>query len=310
MTADPLSCYRRQLAGPEEHRLADALLDWALTHCRCSRGTAWHAKRAFYAATFTACCRPPDTVWWETLLAGKFNIFYFNVDDGPADELTQLTAQLHSQSHTTAGELGMLYRALLADMRGRQLPTVQLQADIATLCAAADAEDQQDITIMTGEQFHTLRLATIAALPFITCWGAIRGLPLTSEQNLVEAAAEAIYLANDLASLDKDCGPDAPCATATSNYVLFHTARVTGGLPSAVETATARYNHLIASLAKHTGASAAALVSIVDGNLDAHLRLAATRFPGAAHRLRQLSRIQPDGPAHHPAALNNGAKTP
>ncbi|POX56298.1 hypothetical protein C3489_06145 [Streptomyces sp. Ru71] len=294
MTADVLAPYRKYLTDPAEHELADRLLHWACAHCACPRGPQWHARRAFYAAVFSVCCRPPGATWQETLLAGKFNVFYFNVDDGPAEELTRLTGHLHHAVPADTGELGNLHRALLTDLRALGLDTARLEADIAALCAAADAEDRQDIATLSPERFHTLRLTTVASTAYISCWGAIRRLPLSGEESAVEAAGEAIYLANDLASLERDSSAQAPRAALTSNFVLFHAARTGTGIPHAADMAVARYNRLTADLASRSGPVADVLAAIVDGNLDAHLRLTASRFPGATDRLRLLHRVRTD----------------
>jgi len=80
------------------------------------------------------------------------------------------------------------------------------------------------------------------------------------------------------------------CAYRANNWVRFH-ARFTGDLDQTADAAdaavaaVARYNEIVDAFT-HAPPSplASVLSSLVDGNIDAHLDLARTRFPGAAER--------------------------
>ncbi|MGW0537917.1 terpene synthase family protein [Streptomyces sp. NPDC003032] len=301
MTADPLKPYRTHLADQRQRELADALFTWSVQRCSCLNGASWHARRAFFAAAFEGHCAPADAVWWESLLAAKFIALYFILDDGPAEDAAQLASELTAAQTAPESELGTLYRALLTDMHAHDLDTCQLHADVAQLCLAVAAESHHDPAEMTPQEFHALRLVTVASLPYINCWRTIRALPAPDEDWLDEQALEAIYIANDLASLEKEQRPDATGAYVTSNCVLFHAARNSTGLPEAIDAAVARYNHLADGLTHSTpGPHLSLLTGVVDGNLRAHHLLAATRFPGAARHLHRLRFIRAYQSAHEP----------
>ncbi|MEU9189184.1 terpene synthase family protein [Streptomyces sp. NPDC048484] len=288
MAEDPLAPYRAQLTDPRHETLAEQLLTWSLRHCSCHRGVSSHASGAFWAASFERHCAPADTAAWESLLGAKYIVFFWCQDDGSRSELVALADQLRSRHPIRAGELGIFYEALLSDMRAHGLETARVEAGIADTCAAEVAEPHQDIRTMTPEQFHTQRLATIATTPYIDCRRAARGLPAPDEEHRVEQAVEAVYIANDLASLDKEiaAGPTEP---VTSNFVRFHAARTGQNLSTAITHATHRYNHLVTALRNAPpGPLTTILASIVDGSLQCQIGLSTTRYPGSAHRLSLL----------------------
>ncbi|GGX24270.1 terpene synthase family protein [Streptomyces noursei] len=294
MTADLLVPYHRHMADDRHRELAKALLTWSLQLCSCNRGSAWHAREAFYAATFERYCAPPDAAERENLLCAKYITFFFSLDDGLHNELEALADQLRSGRPVRAGELGTLHDALLADLRAHGLDTKQVEARIAELCAAAVTERARDARTMTQEQFHDLRMVTVAAKPYIDCRRAVRNLPVPNEENLVEQALEAIYIANDLASLDKETASGGAGEYETSNIVRFHAACSGRDLNAVITTVTDRYNHIAATLRNTTpGPLATILTSTVDGNLRAHVGLSTTRYPGAARLLRCLQPVVP-----------------
>lgn len=300
MTQDPLTPYRRFLTGDRHAALARHLLTWSLQHCACERGTSWHARNSFYAATFATYCAPADATWPEMANSGKFLVVYFSVDDGPREELLLLAEQLGSRRAPDAGELGRLHGAFLADLRASSVTTAHVERGLASLCAAAAAEGTHDVREMTYEQFHTLRRSTIGTDGFIDLWRGMRRLPVPHGEDLVTLATEAVYLANDLASLEKEALAGGEGA-GESNYVLFTAARSSRGVEAAVAEATERYNRLVGALAEAPpGPLAALLGAVVDGNLRAHLALSATRFPGAARRLRHLEAIHRTAPGDPP----------
>ncbi|MGW8378929.1 hypothetical protein [Streptomyces sp. ODS28] len=307
MSADLLEPYRPHMTRPQEYVLAQALLDWTQARCVCRRDADWHAKRAFSATVFAIECRPADATWQESLPAGKYLVFFFNADDGSTDELAQLTEQLRRGSATTAGELGCLYRGLLADLHARQLDTSRLEADIARICATADTEDQHDPATMTESQFSAVRQISVHGPAYIGLWALLRGLRLSGAEGLVSQAIEAIYLANDLASWKKESVPGAESACRTSNFVLFHAARSAGGIPAACDAAVTRYNHLTDTFATLRPSPLVALLAgIVDGNLRGHRRLTSTRYHGAEQYLRRLHRISARPAPRSPASMTYG----
>jgi hypothetical protein len=289
VSEDPLAVYRRFLNDDRHVALARQLLAWSLEHCACQRGTSWHARNSFYAATFAIHCAPSDATWRELVCSGKFLVVFFSVDDGPRSELLLLAEQQAAGHPVHAGELGRLYRALLADLRA-VVDTAHVKRGLATCCAAAVTEGTHDVQRMTFEQFLTLRRSTTAIDCFIDLWRGLRRLPVPHSENLVAQAAEAVCLANDLASLEKETQPGAQDTYEESNYILFVVARSGQEVEAAVADATNRYNSLVDALARAgSGQLPTLLRGIVDGNLRVCLALSATRYPGAARRLSRLS---------------------
>ncbi|MCQ4210579.1 terpene synthase family protein [Streptomyces longispororuber] len=292
MNDQALAPYLEHLPDPARRALAGHLLDWTLRHCRCTAGPGGrHAQQSFYAATFASRCAPDDARAEELLAVGKFMIFYFGVDDGPAHELEALHRHLdEGQPLVAAGELGALHAALLDDLSRQGVPVLPIAQGIAGLCAATATEGEHDAATMSPGSFHALRMTTVAAAVYIDCWRGLRDLSMTDGQDLVDAAVEAIYLGNDLVSLDKERHPHAEGAYTTSNYVLYRAARSGCTPDEAVDEAVIRYRKLADTLAHApTGPLVTVLRAIVGGDLRAYRDLAATRFPGAQRMLDRLT---------------------
>ncbi|WP_327692275.1 MULTISPECIES: terpene synthase family protein [unclassified Streptomyces] len=296
MSTDLLAPYR--MINQRHRDLTRELLAWSLRLCSCGQGAAWHAQTAYVAATFETCGAPSDATLDESLLGGKYIVFFLCLDDGPTDQLANLEQELRSGRPAASGECGVLCHALLDEMNKRALDTQQFTTELADFCSAMATEAQHDVRTMTEEQFHALRRQTIGNQPYITCWRAIRGLPVptpgSEAQEFNELAVEAVYLVNDLASITKDeeeVLKGAANAYVTSNWVLFH-ARSPGELHTAIDTAITRYSRIVDTFVHAPQTPFASLLSsIVDGNLDAHLSLTSMRYPGSAQILRVLPHI-------------------
>jgi hypothetical protein len=291
MNEDPLAAFRRFFTDDRHAALTGALYTWSLQHCACERGAPWHARSSFYSATFATHCAPPDATWHEVSSSGKFLAVCFSVDDGPRDELLLLTEQLLSREPVRAGELGRLYQALLADLRAAAVDTAHVERGLIALCSAAVAEGTLDVGQMTAGQFHDLRRSLIAGDGFVNLWRSLRHLPIPHDEHLVSQVAEAAYLANDLASLDKETQPGAQ-DVAESNYILFTAAHSGLTVEEATARAINRYNDLADALAHaEAGPFATLLRAFIDGYLHTHLILSGTRYPGAERNLRRLHTV-------------------
>ncbi|MFJ6743131.1 terpene synthase family protein [Streptomyces sp. NPDC091279] len=296
MSTDLLAPYR--MINQRHCDLTRELLAWSLRLCSCGQGAAWHAQTAYVAATFETCGAPSDATLDESLLGGKYIVFFLCVDDGPTDQLANLEQQLRSGHRAASGECGVLCHALLDEMNKRALDTQQFTTALADFCSALATEAQHDVRTMTEEQFHALRRLTIGNLPYVTCWRTVRGLPFPTPGSKAyefnELAVEAIYLVNDLASITKDeeeVRIGAANAYVTSNWVLFH-ARSPGDLQTAIDTAITRYIRIVEKFAHAPQTPFTSILSgLVDGNLDAHLILTGMRYPGSAQVLRALPHI-------------------
>ncbi|MET9537396.1 hypothetical protein ABZY16_07800 [Streptomyces sp. NPDC006553] len=165
---------------------------------------------------------------------------------------------------------------------------------------------------MTWEQFRALRLLTIGTFPYITVWRTVRGLevphPSTPPEPIVADAVEATYLANDLASLQKDLRVGTDEAPVTSNFVLLH-HRHSGDLRSSVGAAAARYNRVVENLDRAGGELAHLLRCMVEGGIDAHVNQVETVYPGAADALRGLHRATPRTRRRHQRPLSHGSSS-
>ncbi|MFI9761122.1 hypothetical protein ACIHFB_24645 [Streptomyces sp. NPDC051963] len=278
----------------QHHRdLTEELLAWSLRACTCQRGAAWHAKRAFVASTFEINGAPPDAAPWENLLCAKYLVFFLGLDGGSAHEIRDLADRLRT-GRRASGELGEMHRALLTDIGVHAASTARLETELVQLCAATSTETQPDAATMTWDEFHAGRLNLIGTHPYLTCWRSIRGLldpqPDPETERLVECAVEATYLANDLASLEKETRAAEP---VTSNSVRFR-AQVSGDLNAAADAAVDRYNHIVELFRRTSPAPLIAILSgVIDGNVSSHLHLSALEYPGAAAALRRLLTITP-----------------
>ena len=288
-----LAPYQTDMISQRHRDLTEELLAWSLRACTCQRGAGWHAKRAFIASTFEIYGAPPDAAPWESLLCARYLIFFLGLDDGSAHEISDLADRLRTE-HRALGELGEMHRALLTDFGVHAASTARLETEIAQMCTVLSTEKQPDAATMTWDEFHAGRLILIGTHPYITCWRSLRGLldpqPDPETERLVEWAVEATYLANDLASLEKETRAAEP---VTSNSVRFR-AHSSGDLNAATDATVDRYNHIVELFRQTPPTPLIAILSgAIDGNINSHLHLSALEYPGAAAALRRLLRVTP-----------------
>lgn len=287
---DFLARYQPHMISERHRDLTEEVLSWLLHRCTCARGPAWHARSAFFGAAFGACCAPADGTLRECLPAAKYTAFFFSLDDLPSGAFPDLTfLQVKDAPTAPADEFAALYQDLLHDLGAHHPMLAQFRTETADTCAAMLAETRLDIAGLSPDQFHALRCRTIGTFPYITCWRIVRNLPPPDPDDpLVERAVEAVYITNDLASLTRDSRPAVDGEPPTVlNLITFH-SRHSSDRDRAIDAAIARYNHIIEQLGWGHGALAQLLGSIVQGNADGHLHLAAIRWPGATEILQRL----------------------
>ncbi|WP_405015108.1 terpene synthase family protein [Kitasatospora sp. NBC_01539] len=278
---------------------AERLLAWFLEVCPCHRDREWHTSTARVAAAFGVHCGPAGATPGQSFTADVYLVFFLALDDAPAPEKAAFATALRGGSMPPGSAPAAAHRALMDDLDARCLPTARLCAEISDLAAAMAREGEADPAAMTWDEFHALRRATIGTGPFVTLWRLLRGLPVpdpsAGPEPAVADAVEASYLANDLASLDRDRTAHPDDAPVTSNHVLFHAHRAGhDGLRTAVEAALTRYALLVARVGRAEGELGHLLRDMVEGSVDAHRHLAGTRYPGAAARMDRLRRVGHD----------------
>ncbi|MGP3950641.1 terpene synthase family protein [Streptomyces sp. 7N604] len=312
--ADPhLAPYRPLMLSERQWILTTQAFAWSMYHCACTRGPAWHAQKAFLAAAFEVHCAPPDSHLPTRLQCAKYAVLFMLLDDCPPPERHHFTDQLRRRRTPTDHELGSHYHSLLQELRSTGLPTAEFETRVEDLCAGMREEDQIAPETLTWEEFHALRLRTIAVLPYISCLRIAHRLTFALEaqealrsSGIAELAAELTYLANDLASIVRERHPPGVGGhPAEPNFTLLLMHR-SHDQEAAVRATADLYNQK-ADEFWHRGyliAEAARALSepnmiryvelvrhMVNGNVYGNSYLAPHHYPGAPTRMRLLDDI-------------------
>jgi hypothetical protein len=316
-----LEPYRTRLIDARHADLTRALLDWCAGRCTCVAGVAGHLRHVFESATFAYFCTTADTTAGETLLLAKDTVIFFLGDDGPTADLAALVGYLSASGDGGRGELTAWYRALVGELRAAGLDTDDYHAASRSTFAAMLAEQAVDPYHLTTAEYWAFRLSTIAGDPYIALWIALRHRRLEgaaarawTELGLVRLANEAIILANDLGSLERDIAPERPAAGFDVNYALIpHPGLTTldDRIELMIDLANRKADQIEHRLPLVEEAAVAVreprliefgrfIAAYVTGNIEATNHLT-HRYPAAGQRLGRLRRLDPDSGLAQPA---------
>lgn len=316
-----LERYRTRLIDARHAELTRALLDWCAGLCTCVTGVAGHLRHVFESATFAYFCTPADTTAEESLLLAKDTVIFFLGDDGPLADLAAFVGYLSGPGEGGRGELTAWYRALVGEMRAAGLDTADYHAASRKTFTAALAEQGVNPHRLSAAEYWAIRLSTIAGDPYVALWVALRHRRLDgaaarawTELGLVRLAHEAITLANDLGSLERDIAPERPAAGFDVNYALIpHPGLTTldDRIELMIDLANRKADQIEHRLPLVAEAAATLheprlieygrfIAAYVTGNIEATNHLT-HRYPAAGERLGRLRRLDPDSGLAQPA---------
>jgi Terpene synthase family 2, C-terminal metal binding len=308
---------RPAIAAEIQGRLTRDIAEQAMAHCRCRGGVTAHARHAHGAATYDVHCAPTDAGYRERLRDAQFLLCFFIANEL---EITRLLAfidhapRIWAGQETSQGELEANYAVLAGSLRRSGYDHHAFHAEFLRMCQAMRDEQDADPATIPKQRYVTLRRYTIAVLPMLAYWDAQRAVrfghraqQLWASSAITELVLDAIWLCNDLFSLDNDLAPPKPDGPQVSLNGILIDARDSGDLAGAIAAGEAEYHQKtldIEQVIRHATAVAADLnepllpfrarsyARMVNGNLRGHQIMMPIGYPGAAGRLPSLRMIE------------------
>jgi hypothetical protein len=311
-----LDHYRPAITTEIQWRLTRDLAEQAVAHCRCQGGVTRHAKHAYGAATFDVHCSPTDAGYRERLGDGRFLLCFFLANElelGKLCAFIDRADQVWAGRDSGDGELEANYAILAESLRGSGFDHQAFHTAFLRTCQAMRDEQAADPATIPKQRYITLRRHTIGVRPLLAYWDTQRAVHfghraqrLWTSSAITDLVLDAIWLCNDLFSMENDLFGPPPGEPPVSLNAILIDARDSGDLAGALDAGEAEYNqktHDIEQFIEHTTDIAADLnepllpfrartaARVVNGNLRGTQLMVPVRYPAAAARLPRLRMI-------------------